>query len=364
MAADVVLDDREQRAVFGRAEQGDAGDLVDLHGERQDVLVLAPVGRGVAVQHAGAGAGGIEDEAAAVAPVETQRREVETVDELAEAALAVPVGGEGGVARGDQARQAAAGDGRGRARNLGAHGLDDLGVVVVEGVGAAGERGRGNAPGRFRRRLRETCARCERQAFRGDVGRGRAGAGRLVLVLEAEGVADELVGVDQQVGRGAIGRGRKADRQHRGAPIPAPQLAQHRGEVGVGREHDELVVTGLVLQQVDDVEHHVDVGAGLALARQRGAVDDLEAGEVEGRAEALVGLRVEVAAPHQQPAARAGGGVVGQLERADHPVHPLQGLAGEAVGDGRVELAQAGIDVIEVDEEGAFQDVSRGWGVR
>ena len=270
------------------------------------------------------------------------------------------------MARRDQARQAAAGHGRGRARALVAHGGDDLGDGAVEGVGVDGVdgvdggRGRGVRPRCLRHRLRGACARSGRRAVHVCV--GSAGGGRLVLVAEAEGVADELVGVDQQVGRGAIGGRRKADRQHRGAPIPAPQLAQHRGEVGVGREHDELVVAGLVLQQVDDVEHHVDVGAGLALARQRRAVDDLEAGEVEGRAEALVGLRVEVAAPHQQPAARVGGGVVGQLELADHPVHPLQGLAGEAVGDGRVELAQAGIDVVEVDEEGAFQDVSRGWG--
>ena len=77
-------------------------------------------------------------------------------------------------------------------------------------------------------------------------------------------------------------------------------------------KHDELVVAGLMLQQVDDVEHHVDVGAGLALAGDGRAIDDLEAGARNGVAVALVPVRVEVAAAHQQ--ARRSPLVVGRRE--------------------------------------------------
>ena len=282
--------------------------------------------------------------AARSAPVEGDAGQVERIDEAAETPLAVPVVGERAVVRGDQRGEAGAGDRLRRFRHFADDQCGDRRQVerarrstsACLVAGAAGER-------------RDHCCAC----FVECRGRQRI-ARRLDFLVQAERVAHEFVLVDQQVGRRAVRGRRETDSEHGGAPVPATQLAQHRREVGVGREDDELVVAHLVLQEVDDVEHHVDVGAGLAFAGQRRTVDDLEAGKVERRAEALVGLRVEVAAADQHAPARAGRGVIGQFERAHHPLHPRAGAARELLGGGEIELAQGGIDVVEVDEQGTF----------
>jgi hypothetical protein len=113
---------------------------------------------------------------------------------------------------------------------------------------------------------------------------------------------------------------------------------------------------GLVLEQVDDVQHHVDVRAGLALTRQRRAVDNFEAGQVEGWPETLVSLRIEVATTYQQASPGPCGGVVGELQRTYDPIHPLEGLTGKPISDGLIELPQARVNIIEIYKKGAFQD--------
>ena len=210
---------------------------MDLHGERQDVLVLAPVGRGV-VQHARAGAGGIEDEAAAVAPVETQRREVETVRRTLRKPP-LPFQSAARVGRRVVIRLARRLQGTGAAERATSARMVPTISARSWSRASALESEAGERSGPFPATPARNVACCERQAFRSDVGRGRTGAGCPSSSRKPRALRTNPSGVDQQVGRGAIGCGRKADRQHRGAPIPAPQLAQHRGEVGVGREHDE-----------------------------------------------------------------------------------------------------------------------------
>lgn len=147
---------------------------------------------------------------------------------------------------------------------------------------------------------------------------------------------------------------RGSDGQDCGASIPPSQLAQDGCEIGIRREHDELVIVNLVLQQLDDVQHHVDVGAGLALTRHCRAVDDLEAGSVEGRPESLVDLRIEVTAPDEQASCSALGRVRRCRQRIREPSNPVHWLEREAIGDCGIEPPQAGEDIVEIDEQCAF----------
>lgn len=81
---------------------------------------------------------------------------------------------------------------------------------------------------------------------------------------------------DDEVAGGPQGGGGRAVGEDGGAAVVLPQPQQHRREVGVRGEHDEVVEPGDVAEGVDDVEHHVDVGAVLALRGQGRAVDDAE----------------------------------------------------------------------------------------
>ena len=184
------------------------------------------------------------------------------------------------------------------------------------------------------------------------------------LRRQAQCLLDESALVDQQVGRGLVGRRWKAYRQHRGSPVETAQFAQHWGEVSVGRQHDELVIARLMLQQFDNVEHHVDVGAGLALAGHRRAIDDFETRPQKGVSVGLVPVRVEIAAPYQQAPSRLRVVTVGDFQGFGQPAYPLNGLAREALGGRRLQLAQLGVDVVEIDKKCAFHESSGVFGDR
>jgi hypothetical protein len=172
----------------------------------------------------------------------------------------------------------------------------------------------------------------------------RHGYGRLRLRYlvgpgHAKRATHEFLLIDHEVGGRAIGRRRKADGQDRRAPIPPAQLAQYRREIGIGRQHDEFIVMRLVLKQVDDVEHHVDIGTGLAATGQRRTIRDLEAGQIERWTEVLVHLRIEITTAHEDAPLAAARHMFRQGQRVDHPADPLHGTAGKPVGRGLVEFA-------------------------
>src|SRR5574343_1776390 len=108
--------------------------------------------------------------------------------------------------------------------------------------------------------------------------------------VKSKSLPNEIVLVDQEVGRSTVGSGRKADCQHCRPPIPAAQLALHRSEVGISRKDDEFVVASFVLQQIDDIQDHMDVGAGFALTSQRWTINDLETRKIERGTKPLICL--------------------------------------------------------------------------
>ena len=363
LGRDIDRDHLQQRAEIARRQQRHADGVVHLARQREQRRIRAP-GRGGRMRahrlrrrqrtrrHM---ARRVIEMAARGAPVQAQRRQRQRLQEAPEAALAAPLRRQAGMAGHQPRGQPGAGHRLVGTLHLGAQPGGHLLQRQLRGQVGCGGAGRCRL-GRLRHG--DGRRRCERRCGR------RCRPRSLVdLGAEAQALADEAVGLDQQIGRGAVGRRREAHRQHRGAAVPAAQLAQHWREVGVGREDDELVVVHRMLQQLDHVEHHVDVGAGLALAGHRRAVDDLEAGMVEGRAEALVDLRIEVDAPHQQPAPGAGLGRVeplGQAQPVGQPADPFQRMAAEALGHRRIQLAQARIDIVEINEEGRLHGVGSG----
>ena len=102
-------------------------------------------------------------------------------------------------------------------------------------------------------------------------------------------------------------------------------------------------------ERIEDVHHHVDVGAGLAAAGQRRAVHHLEgrAGEVGAEAAELRGVEITAAEEDHPPAALVV--VVGELVL--EPEQPAAGIGGELFGGHRVFALQAEVDIVEVDEE-------------
>ena len=71
--------------------------------------------------------------------------------------------------------------------------------------------------------------------------------------------------------------GRGSRRDDGDAPVRRAAAQCQRGEVSIRGDDDELVIPGLRTEDVDRVEHHVDVSAALTLLRQRRAVDHMEA---------------------------------------------------------------------------------------
>ena len=67
-----------------------------------------------------------------------------------------------------------------------------------------------------------------------------------------------------------VAAGSRQRRRHHGigedrrAPVVGAQAKQNRREVGIGRQDDELVEGRGMVEGVDDVDRHVDVGAALA----------------------------------------------------------------------------------------------------
>ena len=168
----------------------------------------------------------------------------------------------------------------------------------------------------------------------------------------AERLLEEaLVGHDIVTG-GPVGRRRDVGGDDRGPPIVRAQPQQDRGEVRVRGQDDELVEPRRVLERVEHVHHHVDVGTGLAALGQRWAVDGGEGSPGIVAAEAPERYRVEVAAANQDAARRCRGlhsveGVSPALE----PGEPAGRLGGKALRRALVELGEAEIDVVEIDEE-------------
>ena len=66
-------------------------------------------------------------------------------------------------------------------------------------------------------------------------------------------------------------------REHDSAPGMGPQTMQHRREIGIARQNDELVEEGVMGEDVADIHHDANVGRVLELRRQRRAVDDFKA---------------------------------------------------------------------------------------
>ncbi len=145
-------------------------------------------------------------------------------------------------------------------------------------------------------------------------------------------IVRQLAGQDQldQVGLahlavadGGVGRGCElVGEDHRAARM-RPQANEHRREVGVAGQDDELVEVGVVHQQVAHVHDHADVGGVLELGGERRAVDHLEPGAQEVVA-------------HERERVHVGGVVV--------RVAPRHGVAVAAVHDdaarGRAERAR------------------------
>ena len=151
-----------------------------------------------------------------------------------------------------------------------------------------------------------------------------------------------------------IGSRREADRQHSGAPVIAAKLAQHRREVRVCREDDELVAACLVLEQINDVQDHVNVCAGLALAGHGWAVDDLESGAQECVAIVLIPVGIEVAAAHEQTATLTFFVRFRQCQGIGQPADPFRWMSSESLSRIGLQLFQLGKHIVEVNEECAL----------
>jgi hypothetical protein len=113
-----------------------------------------------------------------------------------------------------------------------------------------------------------------------------------------------------------------------------------------------------VLQQFNDVENHVDVGAGLALAGDWRAVDNLETGTQEGMTISLVPVWIQVATAHQQSPSSSRFMALRDAEGFDHPANPLGWLPRKALRSSRLQDAQLRVNVVKVDEQSTFHGSS------
>jgi len=86
-----------------------------------------------------------------------------------------------------------------------------------------------------------------------------------------------------------------------------------------------------MLQQIDDIEHHVDVGTRFAFTGQRWAIDNLESSQIERRPEALIGLRVQVTATNQHPTLTPWCCRLRQRQGINQPIHPDRWITGKLV---------------------------------
>ena len=158
----------------------------------------------------------------------------------------------------------------------------------------------------------------------------------------------QLVGRDDGVGDRAVGARGRAGGHDRDPAVGRPAAQGQGSEVGVGGHDDELLVVRRRGERVDGVEDEVDVGAALALLRERRAVDHLEAGAREVGAELREPRRVEVARADEEPPREVALGVGAGLQLAE----PVGRVRGEGLGRHGVEALQADVDVVEVDEQG------------
>jgi hypothetical protein len=149
------------------------------------------------------------------------------------------------------------------------------------------------------------------------------------------------------------------------APGMGAQAMQHRREVGVAGEDDELVELRIVIQDVADVHHHADIGGILELGRERGAVDDLEPGAQEvmaherervhvGRVVVGIAARhgVAITADHGDAPRHGEARAVGRRDEAtalDLP-KPQARVLGEALGGFLALSLQRQIDIVVVDK--------------
>ena len=146
------------------------------------------------------------------------------------------------------------------------------------------------------------------------------------------------------------------------------QAMQHRREVGIARQDDELVEVGVVREVVAHVHHHADVGGVLELGGERRAVDHLEAGAQEVVAHEREGVhvgrvvmrvtarhRVAVAAVHDDAAVIAAELRVGRGDQAAalDLVQPRAGVLGETLGRLLALALERQVDVVVVDENRA-----------
>ena len=109
------------------------------------------------------------------------------------------------------------------------------------------------------------CAVISRGLRSGD-GAASAGQKRDQIRLADLAVADRRVGLRCMIVR-----------EDDGAARMGAQTVQHRREVGVARQDDELVEVRVVGEDVADIHHDADIGGILELRGERRAVDDFEA---------------------------------------------------------------------------------------
>ena len=195
------------------------------------------------------------------------------------------------------------------------------------------------------------------------LGRGCGSDGDAIATLasffapHAQRVLDEHILADDQIGGGDECCGRGPGRENGGAAIILPQAQHHRHEIGIAGKDDELIEMRGMDQRIQDIHHHVDVGAVFALRGQRGAIHHREGGAGEIGTVLLKAPRIQVALTNENIPLlllkSLGPGHAGHS--LFQPFQPVRRIGCKLFRCILIQLTQPQVDIVEIHEQRGFQ---------